>query len=485
MELFAPNDALTPWELQLPTSLGPTRLHLLVLLAWHLRQRDTSRAVFLAEEAQKLSLQCGLVEPERSAIHARLKLVRAEAHWLYAELDAALALAESALQAFSTLGDHVGCADCHWLLAWIATDDGDFSERDIQLQRMAESAQLGGCALRVDIAQATMARWLVFTNPNEARQRWGARFTREVTQHPPALAAWSADFLGILTNADGDIGGAAHYTMLAFDTAMATGQLRTAIIACTNVAEDFNRLNDHQSALEWMQKGLDLARPTQWPRSVGACMMHMAETLRYLGNLDAAQELLSQALQTMAPLAASRPYAIALQYQGDLALNRNDFATALRAFKSLETKAMALDQLDFHVDARRGQAHALSALGHPKEALDVAHAALASVEKMGEKSRTIETLMVLASIHGKYPALPHPVVGSPTSAALHYLQLALQMARSIPSYTISSKLFEQLGHEYAQVGDYAQAYAMTKEAVHSKEQTHNQMSTNLAIAIQV
>ncbi len=485
MELFVPNDELIPWELQLPASLGATRLNLLVLLAWHLRQRDTPRAVKLVEEARAVAAHCGLTPWELRAIHARLELVMAEAQWLFAQLAHAQSTAVTALQAFTELHDHIGCADCHWLLAWIATDDGNFLERDAQLQQVAACAQTAGASLRMDVADATMVRWLVFTSPQAARLRWGERFARDVQRQSDALATWSTDVLGMLTNADGDIGGAARYTMQAFDAAMATGQLRTAIIACTNVAEDFNRLNDHQSALEWMQKGLDLARPTQWPRSVGACMMHMAETLRYLGNLDAAQDLLSQALQTLTPLASSRPYAIALQYQGDLALNRSDYATALQAFKNLETKADALNQLDFHVDARRGQAHALSALGHPQEALLVGHAALASAEKMGEKSRMIETLMVLANIHAQHGSLPHPQTSDNTSAALFYLLEALRLARSIPGYTISSKLFEQLGHEYSKIGDYAQAYAMTKEAVHSKELTHNQMSTNLAIAIQV
>ena len=485
MELFVPNDELNQWELQLPASLGATRLSLLVLLAWHLRQRDTPRAVQLAEEARHLSTDCGLTPAELNAVHTRLDLVSAEAQWLYAELTQAKSTADAALQAFTERQDHSGCADCHWLLAWIATDDGNFQERDSQLQQMADSAQAAGATLRKDVADATMARWLVFTSPQDARQRWGERFALDMQHQAEALAVWSTDFLGMLTNADGDIGGAARYTMRAFDAAIATGQLRAAIIACTNVAEDFNRLNDHQSALEWMQKGLDLARPTQWPRSVGACMMHMAETLRYLGNLDAAQDLLSQALQTLTPLASSRPYAIALQYQGDLALNRNDYVTALQAFKNLEIKADALSQLDIHVDARRGQVHALSALGHPQEALVVGHAALASTDKMGEKSRMIETLMVLANIYAQHADLARPQEAGNTSAALFYLQEALKLARSITGYTISSKLFEQLGHEYSKIGDYAQAYAMTKEAVYSKELTHNQMSTNLAIAIQV
>jgi hypothetical protein len=36
--------------------------------------------------------------------------------------------------------------------------------------------------------------------------------------------------------------------------------------------------------------------PTGWPRSIGACLMHTADTMRRLGRLDATAELLQEAL---------------------------------------------------------------------------------------------------------------------------------------------------------------------------------------------
>ncbi|MBC7405716.1 MAG: hypothetical protein H7252_08535, partial [Cytophaga sp.] len=83
---------------------------------------------------------------------------------------------------------------------------------------------------------------------------------------------------------------------------------------------------------------LDLARPTNWLRSVGACLMHMAENQRYIGNLDTAQGLLHEALEVLSPVANSRPYALSLQYQGSLGLDRQDYTAALDAFLQLEKK---------------------------------------------------------------------------------------------------------------------------------------------------
>ena len=60
---------------------------------------------------------------------------------------------------------------------------------------------------------------------------------------------------------------------------------RRAIFSATNIGDDFNNLNDHHAALEWMQRGLDLARPTGWPGSIGAVLTQTAGTLRSLGRL--------------------------------------------------------------------------------------------------------------------------------------------------------------------------------------------------------
>ncbi|WP_323166727.1 tetratricopeptide repeat protein, partial [Pseudomonas bubulae] len=75
--------------------------------------------------------------------------------------------------------------------------------------------------------------------------------------------------------------------------------------------------------------------------------MHTADTMRRLGRLDAAQELLQEALQVMQPLVAARSYAHALQYMGDLALDRKEPAVALENFQRLEQRADALQQTDF------------------------------------------------------------------------------------------------------------------------------------------
>ncbi len=480
MEKFARNEDVTRLEAELETSAGANRLALLVPLAWYLRQRDTRRALQLTEEIEGLLKTAALPQQQQERIEARILLVRGEAEWLFARLTQAEPMVLQALERFRSLDDQLGCADAHWQLAWIAVDKGRLDLCDIELGATEAAALAGGDPVRAGIAQAAVVRWAVLRNLRAADERWGAQFRAEPQILHPAYLAWRNDVLGMFAHSSSEFGDAATYLMRLFDEAMATGQVRTAIIAATNIAEGFDRLNDHGVALEWTRRGLDIARPTGWPRSIGACLMHMAQTLRYAGRLDAAQDMLKEALDTLAPLSASRTYAIALQYMGDLALDREDYQEALDTFRHLGERAAALRQTDFQIDSQRGQAHALSYLQQPEDALQAAHAALTLAEEQGDASRQIEALKVLASIRER-----HPVSTLDRNTPLHYLQLALQVAQTIAGYTVPSELFDALSREYANLGDFRHAYAMALQGIAAREKTHGQAATNRAVAMQV
>ncbi|HEY8025525.1 MAG TPA: tetratricopeptide repeat-containing sensor histidine kinase [Burkholderiaceae bacterium] len=480
MEIFALDGALAQLEAELASVSGVLRLSPLLTLAWHLRQRDTRRALVLLDEADALLLTAAWPADQKAQTEARILLIRGEAQWLFAHLAEAELLVRRALERFSSLADHVGCADAHWLLAWIAVDHGKLDVSDSEFVEANASAVAAGDSIRAGIAEAAVARWAVLRNLRQAEERWLAFYEVDEPQLHPALAVWRNEVRGMFAHYSSDFGTAATCLMKTYDGALLTGQIRTAIIAATNVAEGFDRLNDHAMALEWTQKGLDLARPTGWPRSVGACLMHMAETLRYAGRYDAAQEMLTEALDTLAPLAGSRTYAIALQYMGDLQLDREDYRAALDTFRQLEQRAGALDQTDFQIDSRRGQAHALSYMNQPEDALVAARSALMLAEEQGDASRQIEALKVLAGILARYPQC-----ASDNNTPLHYLQQALEVAQTIAGYTIPGKLYDALSREYASLGDHEHAYAMSLQAITAREKTHGQEATNRAVAMQV
>jgi signal transduction histidine kinase len=484
MELFTVDDNVAKWEGALPTLFGVDRLAALLPLAWHLRQRDSPRALLLATEALDLLAGAGLPDHESAAFEARMQLVQAEVRWLDGQIDQALAQTTHILQRFTSLNDAIGCADSHWLLGAIALDHGDHDASQAALSACALHAATAGDTLRAALAEAAIARWEVLTDFHVAVARWGGQFSLETEHTHPALASWINDYLALAASQAGDFGAAARYFINCYENALQTGQLRAAIIAATNIGEDFTLLGDHHAALGWMQCALELARPTGWPRSVGACLMHTADTMRRLGQLEPAHALLQEALGILKPLENARSYAIALQYLGDLALDQGDYPGALDAFSRLEARAVTLGQSDFHSIARRGQAHALSHLGRPQEALAAAAQAAALGAARRNPHKQIDALRVMAMVHAQH-RLPAPDGMHEPTPALHFLRQALVVAATIEGYIVPGELYDAMAREYAAAGNFQRAYEVAMAGSEARQKTHSQEATNHAIAMQV
>lgn len=487
MEMFAVDEEVARWETSLPALHDGERVEVLLPLAWHLRQRDTPRALALAQEALALLPVAPLAPEQRALAEARIALLRAESAWLEGALDDALAQAETILATCSALPDHAICADAHWLTAAIAVDRGDPDAIASGFEQAAEAARRGGDELRALLAEAALARSAVQRDRAGAQARFAVHLGTDSVGRHPALAAWVYDFLALSANQDADFRTAASHFVQCYEAALQSGQLRAAVRAASNLGENFTMLGDHHTALEWIETALELARPAGWPLSVGACLMQSADTLRRLGQLDAAGDMLEQALAILQPLENTRSYAIALHYLGELSLDRGDFGAALDAFVKIEGRADALGHADFLSSARRGQAHALSQLGRASEALRVATGAVALATEQAHAHNPhnhIAALRVMALIHARH-RLPAPDGMDEPNPVLHYLRQALLVASNIEGYSVPGELYDAMAREYAAAGDYARAYGMALSAGAARDQTHNQETTNRAIAMQV
>lgn len=487
MQMFNHNDQMQALEAAYAESQeqgGTASLHLLINLAWHLRQRDTRRALTIVDQIYDLLPQAALFEHEYKQVCARLLLVRGEAKWLFAELDASVVLAERALQQFCQLNDPIGCADAHWLQAWIANDRGQYARHDEEMEAMARCALEAQDPLRADLAQAALAVSAAFRDPHDAEKHWDSNFHSDMDNLHPALYACVNDFLGRLASQSSDFGRAITYRLRTTEAALETGQIGRAIYAMINVGSDFSCLNEHNTALEWTQKALDLARPTGWPSRIGGCLIQSAETLRQLGRLEAAHELVNEALATMAPLAGSRTYALALRCMGDLALDRGDYRAALDWFGQLQERASVLAQVELEIIALRGQAYAWLCLNKAQPAISTALVSLALARQNGDAHKQIATLQVLAEIHARQPPLENNAI-TPGSASLHYLRQALEIAEHIEGYTVPGNLLDAVAQACAASGDYQNAFAVVRQANAAREKIHSQQATNRAIAMQV
>ncbi|HEX7644747.1 MAG TPA: ATP-binding protein [Burkholderiaceae bacterium] len=459
------------------------RLAVLLPLAWHLRERDTGRALALVAEGRALLAYTELSDIELRAAVARMQLITAEAKWLFSELTEASGLAREALRTFEELQDFAGCSDVHWLLAAIASDNHTLADTDAELEQCIADADRAGDSLRADIARAFTAVRRMYRDPHHAKELWSEVLPPDTSELHPALATWVERVWTSFAMQIGDFGRGVTSSMQAYESALASGQMRRAVHSAANVSDCFNYLNDYDSAFEWAQRGLDLARATSWPVCIGSCLTQMGETLRKLGQFDAARDLMQEALEALRPCMASRSYANALNYLGYLENDCGQYRVALDHFEQLMRISDELQQAEFQITARTGQARALSQLGRRADAQVLANTALGLARNKRDPLEEIDALKVMAELHQDAP-VPSGNVAAPDTP-LYFINQAIERASTIEGLLVDSGLHDLAAKEYARAGDYEKAYAEALKASDARTNAYRKETANRAIAMQI
>jgi len=484
MEKFVLDSEVAELEGRLQQTDAEERLGILLPLAWHLRERDTRRAMSLIAEARALLTYSKLTDIERQSAVARMRLICAEAKWLFSELREAEELARSALRSFEALQDFAGCSDVHWLLAAIASDDHTIADPDAELEQCSADADRAGDQLRADVARAYTAVRRSYRDPHHAKEFWSETLPVETSTVHPGLATWVERVWASFAMQIGDFGGGVTFSMRAHESALASGQLRRAVHSAANASDGFNYLNDYDSAFEWAQRGLNLARTTSWPVSTGACLTQMGETLRKLGQFDAGRDLLHEALEALRPCTASRSYANALNYLGCLENDSRQHQVALGHFEQLMHISDELRQTEFQITARTGQALALSQLGQKDEARVLAKMALKLARDKRDPLEEIYALKVMAELHQDLsPAAKRDTAA--TDTPLFFLNQAINVAGSIEGFLVDGSLYDRVADEYAKAGNHEKAYAEALKASAARATAYRRETANRAIAMQI
>ncbi|HSY29519.1 MAG TPA: tetratricopeptide repeat protein, partial [Burkholderiaceae bacterium] len=441
MQKFVLDTEVAQLVAQLQGTDGEQRLRVLLPLAWHLRERDTRRAMSLVYEARALLSYATLTHNERQGIAARIHLISAEAKWLFSELHEAQELARNALPVFEELQDFAACSDVHWLLASIASDDHTIADADAELEQCAADANRAGDQLRADVARAFTAVRRSYRDPHHAKELWSKTLPVDSSNVHPGLATWIERVWASFAMQVGDFGRGVTCNMQAYESALASGQLRRAVHSAVNTSDCFNYLNDYDSAFEWGQRGLGLARTTSWPVSIGACLTQMGETLRKLGQFDAGRDLLHEALDALRRCTASRSYANALNDLGCLENDCKQHQVALGHFQQLMHISDELHQTEFQTAARTGQALALSHLGRKEDARALAKTALKLARDKRDPLEEIYALKVTAELHQDYSSAAQGDAAA-TDSPLYFLNQAIEVAGSIEGFLVDGSLYD-------------------------------------------
>jgi len=474
LSLFDDDEALTQLQARLPGLSGAAHRAATVALAWQLRERDTARALALARD-----LNLRDAEAADAALLPRLHLLEAEAKRLFGEFAPGFEAARVALAGFEAQGDILGCADAHWALAQLHSSLGESPLGQTELELAIEAARRAGDVTRALVFEATMARNTTFGDWRPFDARWSRHFPADTSGLHPAAAAAIQLYRGSRAFRVADFAQAVRHQMLGFEAALQSGQLQSAINAAANNGNAFASLNDYETALDWGQRALDLARPTGWQLRIGGCLMQMGETLRKLGRLELAQALLDEAMACLEPVRGSRNYAVALCYRVDLALDRADFSQALSLLDELDRGEISSD---LHLRMQRGRAHALLSLGQNEQAQAVALQALDLARQADAPVHQIEALQMLAHVRAARVGSGYV---SGEQDVLACLEQALALARRIESFQPPLDLLLTLAAEYARLGRFEQAYATECEASAAREKTHSREATDRLMAMEL
>lgn len=484
MELFVANDELVALEARLATLQGVPRLAARIELAWHLRQRDSARALSLADQADLELPRLELTEFERRQFCARLALMRAEVKLLAGDLPVALQWLQLAAQEFQDLEDRLGQGDVAWLETSVAVDRGPPAQIDASLLRAMAAYQIAGDARRTEHCRARRLVFGSFRDPVATATQLQQEFPDGLPR-VNSVTTYVAATLGNIAVLTDDPAASVGYYLHSYHAALDSGQIRQALVAETNAVESLASIGDLAGALSLSERALSLARKTGWPASVGLCLNQIGDVMRLLDRHDEAQRYLQESLTVMEGVAGSRNYEQVVGCLGQLALDVGDHAMALDWFTRFEQRVKLHGEPDSMIKAWRGQASALLRLGCPLEACVKAEAALALARQNGNAEGQIQALRVLGQIHGEPNAPPLPQAVQAPSAALHYLNQALAIAGTISGYRLSPELLTEVAGAQAACGDFAAAYQSRVAADLARTQLRSQEAQKRALSMQI
>lgn len=449
-----------------------------VHLAWHLRERDSGRALQLADQAEQgLQLLAAEELPADQAeqLHWRLRLTRIDVRRLQGETAPDQALAISLLNDAQAAGDWVCSADACWVLSQLAFAAGDLAACCAWLARGVEFSAAAQDPCRQRILQCCQARYAGLMDRYAAELQWGDSFVETRQAWPATVTAITQVYAAYRAMRASKLNQAVHAFSSAIPPLLQAGFIREAIAAQSNLGATFNDLNDPEAALEWMERSLLLARAQGWPSSIGNCQMQLGETLRRLGRLDLAEQQLSEARRYFAAWPKSRNCAVTLSYLGWLALDQGRAEQASELFGELLGFG---DFADLQMTARRGLAQALLQLGQLEEAQTAAGLALQQAGERGAGEMEVELMLLLARITQRQAA-------APAGAALLQLEQAKNRADAIQGYKNGSELLNALALAYADAGRYREAFETSQLAANSRAQSLSRDSANRLEAIQL
>lgn len=481
IDLYIDEEALSRLEDALPAQAGAQRVAALVVLAWHLRQRDSRRAVLLAERAEALLPAAGVQTPQASLLQARIALTRAEVGALMGDFEPAELSLAQARHFAEPLQDLMLDGDCWLVEAVVALTRGQI-ERESQAYMQARQCYARtGDIVRQQIAAVWVVFDQVYSDAVAAARNIAALYQRmPMPRHASVTALLAAaEATSLLGREPAQ---AAVCLSQATELALQSGLVRVAILCSDNGGGALLELSDFDGAALCFEWAATRAREAGWKTLVALSLQRLGELFRDLGQLERSHACLQEALAAMGEAGGSNragTYAVL----ADTLLKLGRTAEAIAAAESaarLFREARAWYNLVF---ALIGLARAQSA-DYPVLALETAREAEELIAEFGFTTLRVNLMEALAALYGRH-ALPPPDDMPTPDAVTYYLEEALRIGNGIVGWQAQAQLYVALGKAWAAAGDMGRAYAYAGEAILAEKREGNRQAANRTALLQV
>ena len=481
MQLFASEDEFSALEASLPETRGDARIGATVALAWHLRQRDSTRALRLVNgllpSLGGAEAPADVVVPHR----ARAALAACEAQSLMCKFEAAERWLAEARAHLHPDSDAQVEGDAFLVESLLAKSRGQ-RERELQsFEHAIAFFAASGAPERLSVARMWASYERSFTQP-ELESMLGLEPPGKAW--PQASIAWDALWsaaraLGLSFRSPAT---SAAVFKHAADQARSVGMVRLEVVAMINAGAARQGTGDLDMASDWFDLAATRARATGWPLLIGAADTRVGELLQTLGALDESRALLSEAILQLSVVPRNPHLAIACAALAQTLLAMDRPVEALEPMG--EAIAMYRETGFSHNLALNliFQARMLDAAGRADEALAVLDEAQSLADRFELPSLRVGITDVLSSLHHRFELAPPAGMTLP-NGALHFAELTLAGGLAIEGWKAPARLYSFLAERWAEAGDHARAYEHAREALQAKEQESNQkMNYPLALA---
>jgi DNA-binding CsgD family transcriptional regulator len=467
MKFFAAEAELSSLEAVLTRPWGAEALDASIALAWHLRQRDSARALRLVDGVVALLAAVPGATARPDAHRARAALAACEASALLCDFDVAEHWLAEARAHVDLHVDPLAEGDA-WLVEAVLSKLRVQRAREMAAHERAIACfEAVGAPDRLAIAQV----WLSFE-----RGYTQSGVDHSVGLHPPgdawpeAAIGWNALWcasrgmaLSFRTPSE-----AAQLYRQAAAHAREVGMVRLEIVTLINAGAATQGLGDLDLAADCFEAAAARAAATGWPTLIGTANTRVGELMQTLGAFEESRAILADAIVALSIGAPGLHLGIAcaslaetLRAMGRAEESLEPMSRAIALHRETGFKHTLALNLIF-------QARGLAAAKRPHDALAALAEARGLIVENDLHSLHVGVTDVLADVHHRFD-LPAPDGMTLPTAALHYAEAALVEGRRVAGWKAPARLFTFLAERWAEAGDHARAYDYARQALEANE----------------